>query len=73
MKRHSSVGKFVQKSTNKAEIRITIDNHNRGDDAFKHEVYSDKIVFERILYANGMSIQNIKNGQTNAIVHTGSK
>ena len=73
MKRHSSVGKFVQKSTNKAEIRITIDNHNRGDDAYKHEIYSDKIVFERIIYASGMSVHHIRNGKSMALVYTGSK
>ena len=73
MKRHSSVGKFVQKSMNKAEIRITIDNHNRGEDAFKHETYGDKIVFERIIYANGISVHNLKNGKNMAVVCTGSK
>ena len=71
MKRHSSVGKFVQKETNKAEIRITISN--RDEEPYRHEVYGDKIVFERTIYANGVSHYNIKNGKSMATVCNGSK
>ena len=66
MKRHSNVGKFVQKQTNKAEIRITISN--RGDDAYKYDTYGGEIIFERIIYAAGHSIHNIRRGDTNAVV-----
>ena len=59
MKRHKSVGKFVQKSQTKAEIKITICNND--NEPFKRDVYGDYIIFERHLYASGLSIYNIKN------------
>ena len=59
MKRHKSVGKFVQKSQTKAEIKITICNND--NEPFKRDVYGDYIIFDRHLYASGLSIYNIKN------------
>ena len=70
MKRHKSVGKFVQKSQTKSEIKITL--CNKDNDPFKHEVYGDSIIFERHLYANGLSVYNIKS-ESSTIVCTGSK
>ena len=70
MKRHKSVGKFVQKSQTKAEVKITICNND--NDPFKRDVYGDCIIFERILYANGLSVYSIKN-ESSIVVCTGSK
>ena len=70
MKRHSSVGKFVQKSQNKAEIKITMSN--KDSDPFKRDVYGDSIIFERHLYASGISIYHIKN-ESSIVVCSGSK
>ena len=70
MKRHSSVGKFVQKAQNKAEIKITM--CNMDNEPFKHELYGDSIIFERHLYASGISIYHIKNASS-IIVCSGSK
>ena len=70
MKRHSSVGKFVQKSQNKAEIKITMSN--KDSDPFKRDVYGDSIIFERHLYASGISIYHIKN-ESSIVVCGGSK
>ena len=70
IKRHSSVGKFVQKSQTKAEIKITL--CNRGNDPFKHDVYGDSIIFERHIYATGISVYSIKN-ESSIVVCSGSK
>ena len=70
MKRHKSVGKFVQKSQTKAEVKITLCNND--NDPFKRDVYGDSIIFERILYATGLSVYSIKN-ESSIVVCTGSK
>ena len=72
MKRHSSIGQFVQKGQNRAEIRVTL--FNEGDDAYRPEMHGTRIVFERIIYAHGQSIHHIRRGDaTNAQLYTGSK
>ena len=70
MKRHKSVGKFVQKSQTKAEVKITISNND--NDPFRKDVYGDCIIFERHLYATGLSVYSIKN-ESSIVVFTGSK
>ena len=71
MNRHSSLGKFVQKHKNKAEIRITLGN--KGDDPYNQEVYGDKIVFARNIYSNGSSAQVIRHGENYKVLKKGSK
>ena len=71
MKRHKNVGKFVQKGTNRAEIKITV--WNSGEDGYKQDTYGDTIVFERTIYANGQSNNCIRRGDTMSIVCNGSK
>ena len=71
MNRHSSLGKFVQKYKNKAEIRITLGN--KGDDPYNQELYSDKIVFARNIYSNGSSTQVIRHGENYKVLKKGSK
>ena len=71
MKRHKNVGKFVQKGTNRAEIKVSV--WNSGEDGYKQEVYGNTIVFERVIYANGQSNNSIKRGDTMSTVCNGSK
>ena len=71
MNRHSSLGKFVQKDKRKAEIRITLGN--KGDDPYNQELYGDKIVFARNIYANGSATHNIGHGYTYKVIKKGSK
>ena len=71
MNRHSSLGKFVQKYKNKAEIRITLGN--KGDDPYNQDLYGDKIVFARNIYSNGSSTQVIRHGENYKVLKKGSK
>ena len=71
MKRHKNVGKFVQKGTNRAEIKVSV--WNSGEDGYKQDTYGNTIVFERIIYANGQSNNCIRRGDTMSTVCNGSK
>lgn len=71
MNRHSSLQKFIQKHKSKAEIRITLGN--KGDDPYNEDLYGDKIVFARNIYANGSATHNIRHGNTYKVMKKGSK
>jgi hypothetical protein len=69
-KRGTNLKQFIRRDTVKAEIQIHL--WNGGEDAYKTNVYGDRIIFERIIPANGSAVQNIKDHLGNT-VHTGSK
>ena len=71
MNRHSCLQKFIQKNKSKAEIRITLGN--KGDDPYNQDVYGDRIVFARNIYANGSATHNIRNGNSYKVMKKGSK
>ena len=53
--------KFISCRTALVKVRL----RNRGQDAFKPDVYGDSIVIERRIYATGQTAFQIKNANGN--------
>ena len=58
IKRFSKVSEFIKKGTNKCVIQVTLSN--KGDDAYKPELYGSSITFQRTISDAGTSAYLLK-------------
>ncbi|MBW0473299.1 hypothetical protein O181_013014 [Austropuccinia psidii MF-1] len=64
--RGTSLKNFIREGQNKAEVTLHLSN--RGDEAFKPEIYGDEIIIERTLSKDGSSTYKIKSGRDHRVV-----
>ena len=66
IKRFSKVSEFIKKGTNKCVIQVTLSN--RGDDAYKPELYGSSITFQRTITDTGSSAYLLKDENLKDVV-----
>lgn len=57
--RGKSLKQFIRTGERSSQVLITL--RNRGGDAYRHDVYGDSILVERIISSDGTGSYKIKN------------
>lgn len=60
--RGRSLKQFIRSGTNSSSVKITL--RNRGPDAYRHDVYGDTIMVERVINKDGAGSYKIRSKGT---------